>query len=167
MEEAREPRHRRRVGEHVGRIAARSPAREDVGSQEIRQVIREDRDPALQPVVQLQGLIGREKNDASPVRSDLSRDLYTLRAGVSLTPAPKWGVSVGASYTKSRFKGPDTLFLTSRDDDYYGFDAGLSYRWTKQMSIKAEYTRSDNQSNISLYEYDRNVLAVKLRYEFR
>jgi hypothetical protein len=122
---------------------------------------------ALQPVMQLQGLIGQERNNASPVRSDLSRDLYTLRAGVSLTPAPKWGVSVGGSYTKSQFKGPDTLFLVARNDDFYGVDAGVSYRWDKQITIKAEYSHSENQSNIPLYKYDRDLLAVKLRYEFR
>jgi len=35
----------------------------------------------MQPVFQVQALLGQEKNDASPVRNDLSRDLYTLRGG--------------------------------------------------------------------------------------
>ena len=121
----------------------------------------------LQPIFQLQGLVGTERNDDSPVRNDLSRNLYTLRAGVSLTPAPKWGLSAGANYTNSRFKGPDPLFAARRDDDFIGLDAGLSYRWDKQLTLKAEYAWSDNRSNLALYKYDRSVIAVKLRYEFR
>ncbi len=121
----------------------------------------------LQPVIQLQALYGSERNDASPVRNDLSRDLYTLRAGVSLTPAPKWGLSAGINYTNSRFKDSDPLFLSKRDDDYYGLDVGVSYRWTKQLSVRADYLHSDNRSNQSLYKYGRDVVTVKLRYEFQ
>lgn len=121
----------------------------------------------LQPVIQLQALYGSERNDASPVRNDLSRDLYTLRAGLSITPAPRWGLSAGVNYTNSKFKDTDPLFLTKRDDDYYGLDVGVSYRWTKQLSVRADYLHSDNRSNQSLYKYDRDVVTVKLRYEFQ
>lgn len=121
----------------------------------------------LQPILQLQALAGREKNDFSPERRDLSRDLVTLRAGVSLTPAPKWGLSAGANYTKSRFKGPDALFNATRDDDFVGLDAAISYRWSKKLTVKGEYAYTDNRSNLALYQYDRSVIAVKVRYEFR
>lgn len=122
---------------------------------------------ALQPVMQLQGLVAQEKNDASPVRNDLARNLYTLRAGASLTPAPAWSVSGGLNYTRSNFKAADPLFAQTRKDDYYGIDASVSYRWSKKTTIKAEYTHSDNRSNLSLYKYDRDVIAVKVRYEFQ
>jgi outer membrane receptor protein involved in Fe transport len=101
------------------------------------------------------------------VRDDLSRDLYTLRAGVSLTPAPAWGVSAGLNYTRSDFRANDPLFLQTRKDDYYGVDATVSYRWSRQLSIRGEYTWSDNRSNLALYKYDRSVIAVKVRYDFQ
>lgn len=123
----------------------------------------------LQPVFQLQALVGQEKNQASPgpVRRDLSRDLVTLRAGATITPAPAWGVSAGVAYTRSDFKAPDTLFAVARKDDYVGLDASVSYRWDKQWSLKGEMLYSDNRSNLSLYRYDRNVFTVKARYEFQ
>ncbi len=121
----------------------------------------------LQPVIQLQALYGQERNDASPARNDLSRDLYTLRAGVSITPAPKWALSAGINYTNSKFKAADPLFGTKRDDNYYGLDVGLSYRWTKQLSIRGEYLHADNRSNQALYKYDRDAVTVKLRYELQ
>lgn len=120
----------------------------------------------MQPVFQLQALFGQEKNDADPRRNDLSRDILTMRGGLSLTPAPQWGLSAGLSYSKSRFQAADPLFVATRDDDYYGLELGASYRLTKQLTLRADFQRSDNQSNIPLYEYERDVLTLRARYEF-
>jgi hypothetical protein len=119
----------------------------------------------LQPVFQVQAVFGQEMNDAEPVRLDLSRDLYTLRGGLSLTPAARWGVSFALAYTKSRYEAPDALFLVRRDDDYYGAELGASYRLTRQISLRADYLYSDNRSNIPLYQYSRDVITLRARYE--
>ena len=119
----------------------------------------------MQPVFQVQALYGQERNQAEPVRNDLSRDLYTLRGGLSLTPAVRWGLSLGLSYTKSRFDEADPLFLERRDDDYYGVDIGVSYRLTRQLSLRADYLYAENRSNIALYEYSRDVISLRVRYE--
>lgn len=120
-----------------------------------------------QPVVQVSALGGQEKNQADPERNDLSRNLGTLRAGISFTPAPNWGASGGISYTKSKFAETDPLFLVTRKDDYYGVDLGLSYRWSKAITLRADYLYSDNKSNIDLFEYQRSLFTLKLRYEYR
>src|SRR5882762_2739670 len=120
----------------------------------------------MQPVFQVQALLGQEKNDAAPVRDDLSRDLYTLRGGLAQTPAARWGLSAGLSYTRSRFKEADPLFLVTRGDDYYGFDAGVSYRITKKLTLRGDYLHSDNRSNIELYKYTRDLMTFRARYEF-
>ena len=119
----------------------------------------------LQPVFQVQALYGKEANDAEPVRDDLSRDLYTVRGGLSLTPAVRWGLSIGLAYTKSRFEEPDILFVTRRDDDYYGVDFGVSYRLTRQLSLRADYLYAENRSNIPLYEYTRDIVTLRARFE--
>lgn len=119
----------------------------------------------MQPVFQVQALIGKEANEAVPVRNDLSRDLYTARGAISLTPAPRWGLSAGVTYTKSRFKAADAFFLTERDDDFVGLELGASYRLTRQLSLRADYQYSSNESNIVLYQYHRNVLLFRARYE--
>lgn len=119
----------------------------------------------LQPVFQVQALYGLEKNDAEPARDDLSRDLYTLRGGLSLTPAPRWGASVALAYTKSEFDEADPLFQTRRSDDYYGVELGASYSVTKQLSLRADYLYSDNRSNIALYDYSRSLITLRVRYE--
>lgn len=121
----------------------------------------------FQPVVQLQALYGREKSSASPPRDDLSRDLYSLRAGVSTTPWPRWGVSGGLSYTASRFLGPDPSLATTRRDDYIGLDAGLSYRWSRQLTLHADYLHADNRSSLEAYKYGRDVLTLRMHYDIR
>lgn len=121
----------------------------------------------LQPVLELQALAGREQNDASPRRDDLSRNLYTVRGAIATTPAPRWGASFGLAYTASRFREPDLLFGATREDDYYGIELGASYRVSRALSVRAEYQHLDNRSNIALYEYQRDVVALRLRYEIQ
>jgi hypothetical protein len=120
-----------------------------------------------QPVVQLQALVGREKNSSSPPRDDLTRDLYALRAGVSTTPWPRWGVSGGLSYTASRFAGPDPSLAVTREDDRIGLDAALSYRWSPQLTLQADYLHADNRSNLEAYKYGRDVLTLRMHYDMR
>ena len=120
-----------------------------------------------QPVMQLQALFGREKSAASPLRDDLSRDLYSLRAGVSTSPWPGWGLSGGLSYTTSRFVAPDPALAVTRGDDYYGLDAGLSYRWSSQLTLRADYLHADNRSNLESYKYGRDVLTLRMHYDLR
>ncbi|MFZ1910395.1 MAG: hypothetical protein WAU52_15055, partial [Burkholderiales bacterium] len=120
-----------------------------------------------QPVVQLQALVGREQSSASPARDDLSRDLYSLRAGVSTTPWPGWGVSGGLSYTASRFLGQDPSLAATRRDDCFGLDAGLSYRWSRQLTLHADYLHADNRSSLDAYKYGRDVLTLRMHYDMR
>jgi hypothetical protein len=34
------------------------------------------------------------------------------------------------------------------------------------MTVRADYLHSDNRANIALYKYDRDVVSVRLRYEY-
>jgi hypothetical protein len=117
-----------------------------------------------QPLFTATANIGNEHNVRN--RPDLGRDMYGGRVALAVTPAPKWGLSVGATYQKSRYQGPDILLLTTRKDDYYALDAVASYAFSRQLSVRGEATLSSNKSNLELYEYQRNIYAVKLRYEF-
>jgi len=54
-----------------------------------------------------------------------------------------------------------------RKDTYYGLDLTASYAITRNWSVRGEYQYIQNDSNVALFEYDRNLFAVKLRYEFK
>jgi hypothetical protein len=117
------------------------------------------------PVVEVEALYAREKSAASPVRDELSRNLYSLRARVSASPWPRWALSGGVSYTGSRYDAPEPALSLVRGDDTYGLDAGLSYRWTRQLTLLADLLYADNRSNLAAYEYGRNLLTLRMRYD--
>jgi tetratricopeptide (TPR) repeat protein len=117
------------------------------------------------PLLALSGSYSREDNRRN--RDELGRDIWSLRAGVSLTPAPKWAVNLGASFQHSKYAAPAPFFAVTRRDDYYGLDASVSYALTRSLSLRGELLASRNESNIALFEYRREVAALKLRYDFK
>jgi hypothetical protein len=92
---------------------------------------------------------------------------FPLASTLALTPAPKWGLSVGVGSQESRYYAPDTLLQVKRYDRYESADATISYAVNKNLSFRTELLWSNNISNISLYKYDRSVAAFKVRYEFK
>ncbi|MDB5808241.1 MAG: hypothetical protein JWN94_363 [Betaproteobacteria bacterium] len=109
---------------------------------------------------------GGEEHDIRN-RSDLGRDLYGGRLGFSVTPFPKWAISVGGTYQHSRYQGPDALLLTVRKDDYYAADGTVSYSYTRDLSVRLELLSSKNNSNLDLYAYRRDMATLKVRYDFK
>ncbi|MGA0034303.1 MAG: hypothetical protein ACO3HA_13370 [Burkholderiales bacterium] len=120
---------------------------------------------AWQPLLTLSINTGKEHNTEG--RPDLGREIYGGRAALAITPIPKWALSVGGTYQKSRYSGPDALLGTTRSDNYYAADAVASYAYTRDLSLRAELLLSKNDSNLELYAYRRDMLTFKLRYDFR
>lgn len=117
------------------------------------------------PLLSLSASYAQEDNRRG--RDDLARDLWSLRAAVGATPAPRWAVSAGATFQLSDYDAQDPLFTTTRRDKYYAADVTASYAFTRNFSVRGELLFSRNESNIALYEYKREVAAVKARYEFK
>ncbi|MFZ4534857.1 hypothetical protein [Propionivibrio sp.] len=119
-----------------------------------------------QPVLSLSAGYGREDNTKD--RPDYTRDIYTARAQVSLTPAPRWGASIGASYLQSDYQGNFGMFPTSepRRDHGNSVDAVVSYRIDKFWSVRGEAQWTTQDSNVGLFDYSRTAAAAKIRYEF-
>ena len=120
---------------------------------------------ALQPLLSAALNYGQEDNRRG--RPDLGRNLYGGRITLALTPAPGWALAVSGTYQESRYDGPDILLGVVRKDAYYGLDLTISYAITRNWSVRGEYQYVNNNSNLALFEYDRNLFAVKLRYEFK
>lgn len=100
-------------------------------------------------------------------RGDLARMLYSARLGVSLSPVPRWGLSAGFTYQESRYKDADVLLATRRTDSFGSLDLAATYLIDRNWSVRAEASLTQNASNLALYEYRRDAIGVKLRYEFK
>ena len=85
----------------------------------------------------------------------------------TFTPAPKWGIAAGYTYTRSDYQGPMPFIGETRKDDYHAVDASLTYLYSRNLSFRAELLVSRNNSNIPLFEVPREIYALKARYEFK
>jgi hypothetical protein len=120
---------------------------------------------AMEPIFSASLNAGRE--DSTENRDDLVRDLWGGRVSVSFTPAAKWGASIGATYQRSDYRAPDIFLGTTREDEYYSIDAGVTYLYSRNLSFRAEATFIQNRSNIELYDFPRELFLLKARYEFK
>ncbi len=121
---------------------------------------------AWQPVLGLSAAYQREENQRD--RDDFSRDIYNLRAQISFTPAPKWGLMFGLGYMNARH---DKIFGNlpigeKRKDRNLSADMAVAYHFNKSWSARFEAQASDQHSNIELFDHSRWSVASKLRYEF-
>lgn len=117
------------------------------------------------PLLSLSASYAKEDNRKD--FDELSRDIWSARAAVGVTPAPKWALSLGATYQYSAYEAEIPLLATTRRDTYYAADVVASYAFTRSFSARLEGLWSKNDSNIDLFEYRRNVGALKFRYDFK
>ena len=117
------------------------------------------------PLVTFSANYAKENNRRD--RDDLSRDIWSARAALATTPAPKWAVSAGATFQYSDYDQADPLFATTRRDKYYAADFTASYALTRNVSVRGELLLARNHSNLALFDYKREVIAIKVRYDFK
>ena len=95
------------------------------------------------------------------------RDTVGVRAGLGLTLAPKVNAALSVNWQESKYQAFDVFLGATRRDRFVGAEASLGYSFTSAFSGRIELSRFDNDSNIDLFEYQRNVVAAKLRYDFK
>jgi hypothetical protein len=115
-----------------------------------------------QPLLTANASYGREDNRGGA--NFLTRDIWGARVAVAVTPAPRWAVSAGATYYYSDYVDDVT---SGRRDNYYALDLSAGYAVTRNLSVRGELLLSKNDSNVAFFEYRRDVVAVKVRYEFK
>lgn len=126
---------------------------------------RQGFDGRWQPFVSLGVNVGREDNKRN--RDDLGRDTYGVRASVGLTLAPRVNAALSASLQQSKYKAFDDFLGARRDDRFVALEAAVGYAFTPNLGGRIEVSHNNNDSNIGLFEYKRNVVAAKLRCDFK
>jgi hypothetical protein len=91
-----------------------------------------------------------------------------VNALLNFSPAPKWGLSAGYTYQASNYHGPDFFAQPeSRRDRYSAVNLGVTYLYSRSISVLGQVLLSRNRSNADAYAFPREVYGVKLRYEFK
>lgn len=119
------------------------------------------------PILTLGLSYGEERNDRS--WNEYARNVTGARVNLSLQPAEKWSLSASLAYQNSRYRDyfAGNPGYPKRNDDFTSLELGASYALSRQWALRAEAVRVDQQANIGLYDYTRNIVAIKLRYDYR
>ena len=111
------------------------------------------------------GRVGYEDNTAS--HPDQYYERWKTRLGATVKLPWEFSLSLTGRYQNKRYDNEDSFFLVTRKDDKYSASISLShnivYEW---LSAIAEYAYTKNDSNISDYEYERNVTTLSLSARF-
>jgi hypothetical protein len=94
-------------------------------------------------------------------------DLWGARLGGQLGFGSRFILSATASYENREYGGPDPLFLETRHDKEAQLRLAANYLIDPNWTAIAALTMADVRSNIVINEYDRQIFAVSLRYDFR
>lgn len=104
-----------------------------------------------------------EKADGVP---QFGHHLYGGRVGAQWNVAEKYALFLSASGERREYGGPDPDFDVDRKDTQYNASGGMIYLVRKGLRITPQASWTDNKSNIQIYEFDRVVYQVTMRYEW-
>ena len=96
----------------------------------------------------------------------LGFDFGSGGVGFELPVAERLAVTGSAGLEYRGYRDTDPLFLGKRRDWQSDASLGLRYALTSKLSVRPRVSYTRNDSNFSLYDYDRVTGSVALRIEF-
>lgn len=96
--------------------------------------------------------------------SGLASHYYGAQISLSREILDRHTVSLDLGEQYSAFNDNDPLYIILRKDNF--FNLGLSYEWkyNNNFAIVGNYTHFKNNSDLPLFQYDRNVAQIGLKY---
>jgi tetratricopeptide (TPR) repeat protein len=116
------------------------------------------------PAVDLGVSFSRQDNQSG--RTDLSRNIYGTNIQVSMLPADKWGISVGAGYAASNYDAQDLIYQADRSDGLFSANGLVQYKLSKTLAARVEVNYYQNFSNLNLYSYQQISGMARLKYDW-
>jgi tetratricopeptide (TPR) repeat protein len=117
------------------------------------------------PVLFTSAYVGQEKEKADGV-PHLGNDLYGVRVGGQVRLSLGFTAFGTLAYEHREYGGPDPLFLVTRVDNQYDAIVGVSYLLRPATTLIAQYGYTNNDSNIQINTFTRNVGTISLRFNF-
>ncbi len=101
------------------------------------------------------------------IYTDTGRDFYASISWRAWTNGALYGRINDTHYS---YDGKEALFNRSRQERTRMYTLGVShtfkYKWLKDWALSGSYVRTENNSNIDLYEYTREQTSVMLSKTF-
>ncbi len=100
-------------------------------------------------------------------RPDGNKALVGLRVGTQISLSEAWDCFAGIGVQHGKYNKENVAFLTTRNDTLWDGNAGASWHWDKDWTVRPQLVVSRNQSNIAIYSFERTEISVLLRRDFR
>lgn len=108
-----------------------------------------------------------EEAGDSTEEDDWSYDGHRLKLGVVLPPWAKWVLSLEGVFQRRDYDHVNSQSLNvAREDDDLLFIAVLSHPVTEHTTLSVQYLYEQNDSNIPVFDYARNIAGLVLTAEF-
>jgi hypothetical protein len=99
-------------------------------------------------------------------RRDFSREQTLVRVFGSFSPLQPLRLALGLSGDRQRYGADDPVFGTLRKDDTVTIDGSATWNFDARWSLRAEGYWTRVRSNQDLYDSDRKVASLRLRYQY-
>lgn len=111
------------------------------------------------------GMYGGSEQENDERFPQFGHDLYGARIGAQQFLNEKFTVFLNASAEKRDYGGPDPFFSVDRVDKQYNASVGLHFAPLKNLRLTPQMSWIDNESNLSINEFDRWVASLTLRHD--
>lgn len=112
--------------------------------------------------------VGNETPKTSGILADaeIDRSLYGVSLGLSFNPTEVLSLTPSWVYQVSDYKGEDWLYRQIREDKYMGLNLSVEWEINPSLSLLMNLSSVTNQSNLNIYEYDRDQVMLGGRFTF-
>jgi len=121
-----------------------------------------------QPLYFIGGFVGNETPEESGILADgqVDRVFWGGNLGVQLTPINDLKITPSFTYQNSDYAREDWIYAVKRSDKYMLLNFNLEWVLNSGWTLLGNYSFTKSDSNIELYEYDRQQIMLGLRYNF-
>jgi hypothetical protein len=122
------------------------------------------------PLVYLGAFITDDKaiNKLDDGVTDKSKNLAGVRSYLQYSLNPTLNVfnGLGFVYRKDKDSYARATEVEIGRDKFFEFLLGVNWQFQKTCNVRAQYVYTRNNSNISIYDFDRNEVSTAVRCEF-
>lgn len=104
--------------------------------------------------------------DGLLANAEADRSFYGASLGVQLSPQANLTLTPSIIYQSSDYRGEDWIYSVKREEDYSAFNLAVEWGLNKEWTLLANYNYAEAESNIELYEYERQQVMLGIRYNF-
>jgi outer membrane protein len=115
------------------------------------------------------GFMGAYLGKESDIKGNPSgeKDFFGVRVGGQYGLASNWAVFAVLGLMSADYQRFQVIHQKTREDKRYDFTLGMTYAMWQSWSLRPQLNLARQDSNISLYDFDRKEISVTLRRDWR